>query len=151
MAYYTRTWNMGAEDRKIIRILATSDHHGMFYPWDYLRGNECLDGSLAQVKTAVTERYDPENTLLVDAGDSIQDNSAELFYGDELHPMIMALNDIGYELWTAGNHDYDVSMAYLDRCILGFADMIIDYITNVKHGVIRPFCSNRWKVVYRKD
>ena len=32
-----------------------------------------------------------------------------------------------------------------------FADMIIDYITNVKHGVIRPFCSNRWKVVYRKD
>ena len=108
-----------AEERTI-RILATSDFHGKLFPWDYALNEESTAGSLAQLSTAVKSLYDPENTLLVDAGDSIQDNFAEIFKDEEIHPMIAGINDIGYEVWTTGNHDYDFGMDAVHRCIKGF-------------------------------
>ena len=62
-------------ERRKITILATSDLHGKLYPWDYVQKKEDLSGSMMQLAGAVKELYDPNNTLLVDAGDTIQDNS----------------------------------------------------------------------------
>ena len=80
---------------KRLRILATSDTHGMFVPWDYALDAEDPAGSLAKLSTAVKELRD-ENTLLVDAGDTIQDNMADLFLADEVHPMIACMNALDY-------------------------------------------------------
>ena len=38
-----------------LQILATSDLHGKFAPWDYALNEESTSGSLAQVSTAVKE------------------------------------------------------------------------------------------------
>ena len=94
-------------ETKMIRIIGTSDLHGKFVPWDYALNQESLSGSLAQLSTAIQE-YRTENTLLMDAGDTIQDNSAEIFLsGDDVHPMVQAINALNYDVWVTGNHDYN--------------------------------------------
>lgn len=99
-----------------IRILATSDMHGKFVPYDYALNEESMSGSVAQVAAAVRELRD-ENTLVVDVGDVIQDNSADLFIEDEIHPMILAMNKIGYDVCVTGNHEYNYGMDTLKRIL----------------------------------
>lgn len=99
-----------------LQILATSDLHGRFVPWDYAMNEESMSGSMVQVATAVSELRN-ENTILVDAGDTIQDNSADMFLDEEVHPMILAMNEIGYDIWVTGNHEYNYGMDILKRVI----------------------------------
>ena len=94
---------------KRLRVLATSDLHGMFVPWDYALDAEDPSGSLAKLSTAIRELRD-DDTLLVDAGDIIQDNMADLFLEDEIHPMIACMNELGYEVGVTGNHEYNYGM-----------------------------------------
>ncbi len=51
---------------RILRIIATSDLHGKFMPWDYATDSESDYGSLAQLSTAIKE-YRNDDTLLFDA------------------------------------------------------------------------------------
>ncbi len=83
-----------------LQILATSDTHGKFDPWDYAANKADASGSVAQQATAIKENR-TKTTLVVDAGDTIQANSAELFLNDDVHPMIAAMNAIGYDIWTS--------------------------------------------------
>jgi len=76
---------------KEIQLLATSDLHGKFAPYDYAVNEESTSGSMAQIQTIVNELR-TDNTILVDVGDTIQGNSADLFLEDEVHPMIQAMN-----------------------------------------------------------
>ena len=99
-----------------IQILATSDLHGKFVPWDYALNAESKSGSMAQLATAIKSLRN-ENTLVVDAGDTIQDNAADIFLGEEVHPMIAAMNAIGYDTWTTGNHEYNYGMETLKKVI----------------------------------
>lgn len=108
------------EIQKTLTILATSDLHGKFYPWDYALNEESLSGSCAQLVTAIRENYDPETTILVDAGDTIQDNSADIFLDEDIHPMIQALNYIGYDVWTVGNHEFNYGLGVTKQAIAGF-------------------------------
>ena len=97
-----------------LQILATSDTHGKFDPWDYAANKADASGSVAQQATAIKENR-TDTTLVVDAGDTIQANSAELFLNDDVHPMIAAMNAIGYDVWTTGNHEYNYGMDVLEK------------------------------------
>ena len=99
-----------------LQILATSDLHGKFDPWDYALNEESKSGSMAQIATAVKELR-TENTLLVDAGDTIQDNSADLFFDEEIHPMVLAMNEMKYDVWVTGNHVYNFGGDVLKKII----------------------------------
>ena len=104
-------------ETKTIRIIGTSDTHGKFVPWDYAINEEDTSGSMAQIATAVKE-YRNDNTLLIDVGDTIQDNSADLFLeSDDVHPMIQAINAIGYDAWVAGNHEFNYGMDVVRKTI----------------------------------
>lgn len=107
-----------------IQILATSDMHGKFIPYDYALNEESLTGSVAQVAAAVKELRD-DNTLVVDAGDVIQDNSADLFIEDEIHPMMLAMNKIGYDVCVTGNHEYNYGMDVLERILSQYEAKIL--------------------------
>ena len=108
-----------SEDKVNIQILATSDMHGKFLPYDYALNEESTLGSVAQVASVIKELRD-KNTLVVDAGDTIQDNSAEIFLDDEVHPMMAAMNEIGYDVWTLGNHEFNYGMERLQKIIKQF-------------------------------
>lgn len=99
-----------------LQILATSDLHGKFDPWDYALNEESKSGSMAQVASAVKELR-TDHTILVDAGDTFQDNSADLFFDEEIHPMSLAMNEIGYDVWVTGNHEYNFGKDVLKKVI----------------------------------
>ncbi|MCR5452464.1 MAG: metallophosphoesterase, partial [Lachnospiraceae bacterium] len=111
-------------DQVTIKILATSDLHGMFFPWDYAINEEHKAGSMLQLSTAIKELRD-ENTLVMDAGDTIQDNSADIFLNEDVHPMIQGLNAIGFDAWTTGNHEYNFGMDTLKKVMASVDAKII--------------------------
>lgn len=107
-------------ETKTLRIIATSDLHGKFYPWDYALNAESTSGSMAQLATAIAQ-YRTKDTVLVDAGDTIQDNSAEIFVDSgDVHPMIQAVNALNYDVWVTGNHEYNYRMETVKKEIAGF-------------------------------
>ena len=107
-------------ETKSLRIIGTSDLHGKFMPWDYALNAANASGSMAQLASAIAQ-YRTDNTLLVDAGDTIQDNSADIFVGmDCMHPMVQAINALNYDVWVTGNHEYNYGMDVTKKTI---ADM----------------------------
>lgn len=107
----------GAAETKTLRIIGTSDFHGKFLPWDYALNAESTSGSVAQLSTALAQ-YRVGDTLLLDAGDTIQGNSADIFIGGEdVHPMVQAINALNYDVWVPGNHEYDYGMDVVRKTI----------------------------------
>ena len=108
-----------AGSEKVIRILATSDMHGYFVQYDYFSNTAVSTGAGANVVSAISELRN-DNTIVVDAGDLIQDNYADLFLDDDIHPMASLLNIAKYDAWVTGNHEYNYGMDNL----LKFRDSI---------------------------
>lgn len=106
----------GAPTDVNLQILATSDLHGRFMPYDYATDSPNTSGSLAQIATVVKQqRSTNPNTIVVDNGDTIQDNSSYLFLNDDIHPMILAMNEIGYDAATLGNHEFNYGVAAMEK------------------------------------
>ncbi|MBQ5501522.1 MAG: metallophosphoesterase, partial [Selenomonas sp.] len=103
-----------AGDTVKLTILGTSDVHGRFMPWDYATDTEDRSGSLVQLYTAIKEiRKETPNVILVDCGDAIQDNSVEQFNTKPQQPMMVAMNEMGYDTWTMGNHEFNFGLDVL--------------------------------------
>ncbi|MGL4738175.1 MAG: 5'-nucleotidase C-terminal domain-containing protein [Cellulosilyticaceae bacterium] len=121
MTMPTFAQTQGASKENVqITILGTSDLHGRIYPWDYASDKEDAAVGYAKVATVVNEvRKQNPNTIVVDAGDTIQDNSIELFHQDPTNPMIDAMNQIGYNAWTLGNHEFNFGLDVLGRAMKG--------------------------------
>ena len=113
--YATEETNSGFE-MVDLQILASSDTHGKFTTWDYGLNAEDTSGSMVQLSTAVNSLRN-ENTILVDAGDTIQSNSSELFLDEDIHPMILSQNEIGYDVCVTGNHEYNYGMDIVKKII----------------------------------
>lgn len=106
---------------KTIMILQTSDMHGRIYPHDYATDSADNDAGFAKISTLVKEvRSKFDNVILIDTGDTVQDNSAELFNDDEIHPMIKAMNSMDYDLWVLGNHEFNFDLNFLKKNIAAF-------------------------------
>ena len=115
-----------ADESVKITILGTSDLHGRIYPYEYAIGAEVPASGFAKVATVVKKvRQEEPNTILVDCGDTIQDNMAELFNDAPLHPMVKAMNMIGYDTWTLGNHEFNFGMDLTNRSIKGFKGTVL--------------------------
>ncbi|MGL4568337.1 MAG: metallophosphoesterase [Fusobacteriaceae bacterium] len=110
-----------AEKTLDIQILATSDLHGKFMPYEYSTASESRNGSIAQVSTLMKQlRGEYKNTIVFENGDSVQDNSHELFLKDKTSPIIMGMNEIGYDAFVPGNHEFNFGMKTLDHIIGSF-------------------------------
>ncbi|MCR5825790.1 MAG: 5'-nucleotidase C-terminal domain-containing protein, partial [Oscillospiraceae bacterium] len=107
-----------------IQILATSDLHGKFYPWSYATNSAATSGSLTQLATAI-KALRRDDTLLIDAGDLIQDNSAQIFLDEPIHPMMEGLNYMDYDLFVTGNHEYNFGMDTLRKVLATFDGKVL--------------------------
>ncbi len=107
----------GQREQVQITILETSDLHGTIAPWDYAT-DSAFDGGLAKVYTVVKqERAKDKDLLLVDCGDTLQDNMIQEFRFDDIHPMVKAMNFIGYDAWELGNHEFNFEFENLLKAI----------------------------------
>ena len=109
-----------------IALGATADVHGRIYAYDYAIDAVDKDAGLAKVYTAVIqERASHPDMILMDVGDTVQDNSAELFNDMETHPMIQALNQMDYDVWVLGNHEFNFERSFVDRNLLNFDGAVL--------------------------
>lgn len=104
-----------------VTILGTSDIHGHFMPWDYAADKLNMQGSLSQIATKVKQiREQDKNVILVDAGDTIQGNFVETFKHEAVDPMMLGFNEMNYDVWVLGNHEFDFGLSVLNRSLTQF-------------------------------
>ncbi|MFJ6831166.1 bifunctional metallophosphatase/5'-nucleotidase [Streptomyces sp. NPDC091209] len=115
-----------------LTVMGTTDLHGHVFNWDYFKDAEYADKAgnaqgLARISTLVnnirTERGRC-NTLLIDAGDTIQGTPLTYYYakvdpitakGGPVHPMAQAMNAIGYDAVALGNHEFNYGIETLRK------------------------------------
>ena len=103
-----------------MKILETSDVHGNFYPYDFVR-RQSSAGSLARVYTWVQQerRRFGDNLILLDNGDILQGQPSAYYYNyiDTVSPHLTAemLNFMAYDAGNMGNHDIETGRAVFDR------------------------------------
>ena len=105
-----------------IKLLGTSDIHGRVVPWSYGADVEDKSGSYAQIATYVKDvRKNNKNVVLVDVGDAIQDNQIDVFAKDKKyykdHPIPKVLNEMKYDVFVLGNHEFNFGMKALDEIL----------------------------------
>ena len=93
-------------------ILLTSDLHGNTWSYSYEDNEETTNNGMPRVYTYVQEVRDENPAVfLVDAGDNIQgtimtDDIANK-NPDQEHPVVAAMNKMGYDAMTLGNHEFN--------------------------------------------
>ncbi|MCE1246116.1 MAG: bifunctional metallophosphatase/5'-nucleotidase [Firmicutes bacterium] len=88
----------GNNDPNVINIIHTNDLHGKLAPKDGKSGMAYVAGKIDQLR-----QQDPD-FILVDAGDIAYNPP----YSDNnrFNPMVDIMNDIGYDVLGAGNHEF---------------------------------------------
>ena len=100
-----------------ITVLETSDIHGMIAPWDYAT-DKPFDGGLAKGATIIKqERAKDPDLILLDCGDTVQDNMIQEFRFEKVHPLINAMNSLHYDAWELGNHEFNFEFENLEKNI----------------------------------
>ena len=108
-----------------LRLLETSDLHMFVYDYDYYQDRQDSTVGLAKVAMLVAQaRAAASNTLLFDNGDIIQGNplgdymalAGHLTRGSG-HPMLRAMNLLGYDAATFGNHEFNYGLDFLKLAI----------------------------------
>ena len=97
---------------KHITILGTSDMHGNIWGFSYEDNAETANNGMARLYTYIQQvRAENPNTILIDAGDDIQGTimTDDLYNKtpEEPHPVIAAMNYMGYDTMTLGNHEFN--------------------------------------------
>ncbi|MBA4313347.1 MAG: hypothetical protein C0417_12045 [Chlorobiaceae bacterium] len=106
---------------KTITIIHTNDIHAAFLPHEagWVRSDpKPFVGGFAELGYLIDSiRNAKNNTLVVDGGDVMTGNPiAELDYKGALGGALFEMmNMMGYEAWTIGNHDLDISQSNLKR------------------------------------
>ena len=105
--------------QKQITILGTSDMHGNIWGYSYEDNKETTNNGMARVYTYIQEvRKENPNTILVDGGDTIQGTIlTDDIYNKQSgeHPVITAMNYMGYDAMTLGNHEFNFGLSLISR------------------------------------
>lgn len=89
-----------------LTILHTNDVHSRLDPFPMDGSRNAGKGGVARRATLIKKiRQEQENVLLFDAGDIFQGTPYFNLYKGE--PEILAMNRLGYDAGTIGNHDFD--------------------------------------------
>jgi 2',3'-cyclic-nucleotide 2'-phosphodiesterase / 3'-nucleotidase len=130
MALAVPTVAYASPDKSVtVTVMGTSDLHGNTLNWDYFNNAEFNDSKandvgLAKVSTLVNKirrERGADHTLLFDSGDTIQGTPLTYYYAKvkpvdktgEIHPMARAMNAIGYDAVTLGNHEFNYGLPLL--------------------------------------
>lgn len=132
-------------------ILATSDLHGNIIGYSYEDNKESNNNGMARVYTYVQEeRKENPNLLLIDGGDTIQGTimTDDLYNKrpEEKHPVMEAMNYMGYDVMTLGNHEFNwgiqtmkaiMKQAKFPVLAANVKDKKGNYVTGLGHTIIK--------------
>lgn len=111
-----------------LTVIGTTDFHSNVLNWDYYKNRAYTDKKgnqigLAQAATlvrGVREERGIENTITLDAGDTIQGTPLAYYYAKinpavdgVVHPMAAGMNALGYDAVALGNHEFNYGIPFL--------------------------------------
>lgn len=110
-----------------LRIMETTDIHVHVFPYDYYSDRPVDTAGLARTAAHIADiRAEATNSLLLDNGDFLQGNPMGDYIAYErgmkegdLHPVIAALNTIGLDAATIGNHEFNYGLDFLMKSVAG--------------------------------
>ncbi|WP_250455292.1 bifunctional metallophosphatase/5'-nucleotidase [Clostridium tertium] len=112
-------------------IYQTSDLHGFVYPTNYV-----TEKSLGILKIGTYILKNEKNydaTLKIDCGDLIQGSALAHYLSKQkidTNPITELLEDIGYDAYTLGNHEFNYGLDYLNTAYKTISNKIIN--SNIK-------------------
>ncbi len=116
-----------ATNQAHLRILETTDIHVNLYPYDYYADKAVDTVGLARTATLIDAiRAEATNSILIDNGDFLQGNPMGDYMAYEkhlengtVHPAIHAMNTLGVEASTLGNHEFNYGLDFLESALAG--------------------------------
>jgi 2',3'-cyclic-nucleotide 2'-phosphodiesterase/3'-nucleotidase len=104
-----------------LRIMETTDIHVHVYPYDYYGDRPVDTVGLARTASLIGGiRAESTNSILLDNGDFLQGNPMGDYMAYErgmsegdVHPMIAAMNTLGFDASTLGNHEFNYGLPFL--------------------------------------
>ncbi|EPX79530.1 2',3'-cyclic-nucleotide 2'-phosphodiesterase [Salipiger mucosus DSM 16094] len=116
-----------ATNQAHLRIMETTDLHVHVYPYDYYADKPVDTVGLARTASIIDGvRAEATNTMLLDNGDFLQGNPLGDYIAYErgmkegdMHPIITAMNAVGYDAATVGNHEFNYGLDFLSKSTAG--------------------------------
>ena len=116
-----------ATNQAHLRIMETTDLHVHVFPYDYYADKPRDTVGLARTASLInTIRAEASNSLLIDNGDFLQGNPMGDYIAYErgmkdgdTHPIIDAMNTLGFDASTLGNHEFNYGLDFLMKSLAG--------------------------------
>ncbi|MEM9577423.1 MAG: bifunctional 2',3'-cyclic-nucleotide 2'-phosphodiesterase/3'-nucleotidase [Pseudomonadota bacterium] len=110
-----------------LRIMETTDLHVHVFPYDYYADKPRDTVGLARTASLIQDiRNEATNSLLIDNGDFLQGNPMGDYIAYErgmndgdMHPIIEAMNTLGFDASTLGNHEFNYGLDFLMKALAG--------------------------------
>lgn len=110
-----------------LRIMETTDLHVHVFPYDYYADRPRDTVGLARTAALIQSvRDESTNSLLLDNGDFLQGNPMGDYIAYErgmadgdTHPVIDAMNVMGFDASTLGNHEFNYGLSFLEKSLAG--------------------------------
>ncbi len=110
-----------------LRLMETTDIHVNVMPYDYYADKPNDTMGLARTATLIDSiRAEAGNSILVDNGDLLQGNPMGDYMAykkgmkaGDLHPVIKAMNVLGYDCGTLGNHEFNYGLDFMFNTLAG--------------------------------
>ncbi|SLN54714.1 bifunctional 2',3'-cyclic-nucleotide 2'-phosphodiesterase/3'-nucleotidase [Roseisalinus antarcticus] len=110
-----------------LRLMETTDIHVHVWPYDYYADRPVDTLGLSRTASIIDAvRAESTNSLLLDNGDFLQGNPMGDYIAYErgmaegdIHPVITALNTLGFDAGTLGNHEFNYGLDFLMKSLAG--------------------------------
>jgi 2',3'-cyclic-nucleotide 2'-phosphodiesterase/3'-nucleotidase len=110
-----------------LRIMETTDIHVNVFPYDYYADKPNDTMGLARTASIIDAiRAESTNAMLIDNGDFLQGNPLGDYIAYErgmkagdTHPVINAMNVLGYDCGTLGNHEFNYGLDFMFNTVKG--------------------------------
>ncbi|MCF2870524.1 bifunctional 2',3'-cyclic-nucleotide 2'-phosphodiesterase/3'-nucleotidase [Octadecabacter sp. G9-8] len=118
---------IAATNQAHLRIMETTDLHVHVFPYDYYADRPSDTVGLARTASLIQDiRNEAANSLLIDNGDFLQGNPMGDYIAYErgmaegdTHPVIAAMNTLGFDASTLGNHEFNYGLDFLMKSLAG--------------------------------
>ncbi|WP_116133650.1 bifunctional 2',3'-cyclic-nucleotide 2'-phosphodiesterase/3'-nucleotidase [Tropicimonas sp. IMCC34043] len=116
-----------ATNQAHLRIMETTDLHVHVYPYDYYSDRPVDTVGLSRTASIIDGiRAEATNSMLLDNGDFLQGNPMGDYIAYErgmkegdMHPVITAMNTVGFDASTLGNHEFNYGLDFLMTSLAG--------------------------------
>lgn len=131
-----------AQNEQKLAIIHTNDTHSQIESFGKNAREDEGKAGLARRATLIKElRAEYPNLLLVDAGDFLQGTPYFNFFNGEVE--VKAMNALGYDVVTLGNHEFDNGVEFLAKALQGAQFEVVssnyDFGTTPLADIVKPY------------